>query len=125
MLEQIDIAVGFSVVMLLLSLLITIIVQAMSSVFDLRGRNLVWGITKVLHQIDPEFEQKAKRDWNELKATVGKRIAEAVSEHPSIAHSLASLKPAIARKIDEGQGPCNGFSQEKLEVIVGVNLSER
>jgi hypothetical protein len=41
MLEQVDIAIGFSVVMLLLSLLITVVVQAIAAVLDLRGRNLV------------------------------------------------------------------------------------
>jgi hypothetical protein len=95
MLEQIDIAVGFAVIMLLLSLIVTVIVQAIAAAFDLRGRNLVWGLTKLLHQISPEFELPAGRDWNEKKSTLGKKIAEAVSKHPAIAHSWLGRATAI------------------------------
>jgi hypothetical protein len=99
MLEQIDLAIGFAVVMLVLSLMVTVIVQAIAAMLDLRGRNLVWGITKLLHHVDPEFEQTAKRDWNEIRSTVGKKIAEAVAQHPSIAHSW--LGRATAVRLDE------------------------
>jgi len=95
MLEQIDIAVGFAVIMLLLSLIVTVIVQAIAAAFDLRGRNLVWGLTKLLHQISPEFELPAGRDWNETKSTLGKKIAEAVSKHPAIAHSWLGRATAV------------------------------
>jgi len=99
MLEQIDLAIGFAVVMLLLSLISMVIVQAVAAVFDLRGRNLVWGITKLLHQVDPEFKEKVKRDWNEAESTIGKEIAEAVTKHPAIAHSW--LGRATAIRLDE------------------------
>ena len=95
MLEQVDITIGFSVVMLLLSLLITVVVQAIAALLDLRGRNLVWGIMKVLHQVDPQFEQTVTKDWNEAKSTVGKKIAEAVAAHPSIKHSWLGRATAI------------------------------
>lgn len=95
MLEQLDIAIGFVVVMLLLSMLITVVVQAVSAAFDLRGRNLVWGLTKLFHQISPEFQAKATRDWNELRSSVGKKLAEAVSHHPTLSHSLSGRAKAI------------------------------
>ena len=95
MFEQLDTAIGFAVVMLLLSLIITIIVQAVSAVLDLRGRNLVWGLTKLFHQIDPAFQAKAKKDWNEKRSSVGKKIAEAVSTHRLLKHELSGRAKAI------------------------------
>jgi hypothetical protein len=48
MLQQIDNAIAFSVVMLMLSLIVTAIVQAISAVTDLRGRNLASGLSNLL-----------------------------------------------------------------------------
>ncbi len=61
MLEQLDVAIGLSVAMLLLSLFLTVVVQAVSALFALRGRNPVWGLTKLFHQIGPEFRVDVKQ----------------------------------------------------------------
>jgi hypothetical protein len=95
MLEQLDSAIGFAVVMLMLSLLITVFVQAASAAFDLRGRNLVWGLTKLFHQLDGAFAHSVKRDWNEVRSSVGKRIAEAVVMHPLVTHQTAGRAKTI------------------------------
>jgi hypothetical protein len=95
MLQQLDNAIGFTVVMLLLSMLITVAVQSVSAVLDLRGRNLVWGLTKLFHQMSPDFQQPAEKDWNELRSTVGKKLAEAVAKHPMLSHSLSGRAKAL------------------------------
>jgi hypothetical protein len=123
MLEQIDLAIGFAVVMLTLSLLVTVIVQAIAATLDLRGRNLVWRLTKLFHQIDPEFQGKAERDWNEIKSTVGKKIAEAVARHPSIAHSwlgratAVRLDELIKILIDVAKRPPQQISRQALDTL--------
>ncbi len=42
-LEHLDTALGFAVIMLLLSLLITVLVQTVTAVLGLRGSNLTFG----------------------------------------------------------------------------------
>ena len=55
MLEQLDTAIAFTVVMLMLSLMITAVVQMISAVLDLRGRNLAAGLENLLRQIEPSL----------------------------------------------------------------------
>ena len=59
MLQQIDSAIAFAVVMLILSMIITALVQIVLASFDLRGLNLVWALTRLFHQVDPSFRAKA------------------------------------------------------------------
>jgi hypothetical protein len=92
MLGQLDIAIGFVVVMLLLSLLITTVVQAVSALLDLRGRNLVWGLTKLFHQISPDFQTTLKKRF---KPTIGKELADAVARHPMLSHQFSGRAKAI------------------------------
>jgi len=92
MLQQLDTAIAFTVVMLMLSLLVTVLVQVFNSVFDMRGRSLVWGLTKLLHQIEPALRQPSTRKWYEFPATLGRRLAKAVTLHPAIAHGLRRAK---------------------------------
>jgi hypothetical protein len=99
MLEQLDVAIGFTVVMLMLSMLITVFVQAVAAAVDLRGRNLVWGLTKLFHQIDPAFQGPVAKGWNEVRSSVGKKLAEAVATHPMLKHALAGRAKAI--RVDE------------------------
>ena len=52
-LKNLDAVISFSVVMLLLSLLITTLVQAVVACLNLRGANLVWGVSRLLEQTGP------------------------------------------------------------------------
>jgi hypothetical protein len=112
MFQQLDIAIGFVVVMLLLSLLVTAIVQAISAVFDLRGKNLLRALSDLLKQIDPGLNAPAPRDtkltpprlWlNKIrdvfvhpfsfwKITLATRAADAITQHPVIAHTFTRAK---------------------------------
>ncbi len=72
-LEHLDTALGFAVIMLLLSLLITVLVQTVTAVLGLRGSNLRWGVAQLLAQIDPSLVGHAKA------------IAEQALRHSAIA----------------------------------------
>ena len=82
MLQQIDTAIGFAVVMLILSLIVTAIVQMISALTDLRGRNLASGLANLLHQIEPSLRDKFRAN-----STVAEYIANVVVKHPAIAHA--------------------------------------
>ena len=73
-LEHLDTAISFVVIMLLLSMLVTILVQCVIALSGLRGWNLHYGVMQLLEQMDPGLKDHAKS------------VAKAVLEHPSIAH---------------------------------------
>jgi hypothetical protein len=60
MLEQSDTAIAFSVVMLMLSSIVTAVVQLISASPDLRGRNLASGPGNLFHQIEPAFRVRPR-----------------------------------------------------------------
>jgi hypothetical protein len=73
-LEHFDTAVSFAVIMLLLSMLITILVQCVVALSGLRGWNLHYGVIQLLQQLDPGLKNHAKI------------ITKSILEHPSVAH---------------------------------------
>lgn len=109
MLEQLDTAIGFVVVMLILSLIITAIVQAVSALLDLRGKNLVRALSDLLTQIDSSLSnaptETSKDRWTIwfktiknrfqhpfTKTTLATTIAEAVTRHPIVAQTFTRAK---------------------------------
>ncbi|HKW35258.1 MAG TPA: hypothetical protein VJN92_19760 [Candidatus Acidoferrum sp.] len=87
MLQQIDTAIAFTVVMLMLSLMVTAAVQMISALMDLRGRNLAWGLENLLKQVEPEFRGKLPDG-----STIAEHIAQVVVKHPAIAHAGTRAK---------------------------------
>lgn len=87
MLQQIDTAIAFTVVMLMLSLIVTAAVQVISALTDLRGRNLASGLANLLNQIEPDLRAELGR-----KSTIAEHIANAVVRHPAIAHAGTRAK---------------------------------
>lgn len=59
-LQYLDTIIAFSVVLLGLSLLITILNQMISTLFGYRGTNLLWGVETVLSTLDPTLTDKAR-----------------------------------------------------------------
>lgn len=55
-LQAVDTVLAFSMIMLLLSLLVTVLVQMFISLFGLRGKNLVYGIRQLVGAVVPELE---------------------------------------------------------------------
>jgi adenylate kinase family enzyme len=71
-LERLDTVIAFAVVMLLLSLLITTLVQSVSALLELRGRNLLWGLKRLLPQLDPALRAEAAK------------LAQQILTHPAL-----------------------------------------
>ncbi len=86
MLPQIDTMIGFAAVMLLLSLLITILVQATVTLLDLRGKNLLWGVTVIIEHAFPTVKSP-------------KAVAEKVLAHRTL--DLGVDLPVTAIRSDE------------------------
>ena len=124
MLQYIDSAIGFIMIMLTISLVIMVIMQGVSSLLDLRGRNLVWAMEQLFKQISPETKDigdQAKTTfstWTKLlrarfaKISVAEEIAHAIASHPTVTSNATSLATAIRpeeirdvlRAIKEGKG---------------------
>ena len=83
MLENLDTVIAFAVVMLLLSLMITALVQMVVSLTALRGKNLFWGVKRLLQQIDPQLGPHVEE------------IADRLLRHPAITHTSMSRAVAI------------------------------
>ncbi len=73
MLEHVDTVLSFAVVMLLLSLLVTTVVQIVATALSLRSRILRKGIERLLTQVDSRLQDHAKT------------IATEVVRHPAVA----------------------------------------
>lgn len=73
MLQQLQTVLAFAAIMLTMSILITALVQIVSSVLNLRGRSLYWGLRQILQRVDP--------DASEERAD---RLANAIVTHPTI-----------------------------------------
>jgi len=83
MLKQLDVLIGFAVVMSVVSLLITILTQMISSLLGLRGANLADALQAMILKIDPKFDQDFKN--------LAKKLADDVLTHPTISDSALSM----------------------------------
>lgn len=87
MLRSIDILIGLSVVMLMVSLVVTVFTQAITNLMQTRGRNLLDGIDGLLRQIH-----------NDLPPGVSRKIAEAILTHPLIRSAGSRYGAVIHRE---------------------------
>ena len=85
MLAYLDTLIGFAVVMLGTSLLITILTQMASALFSHRGANLLWGLETMFQHV-PNCPL-----LNEVDNA--RRLAKDVLTHPLISDSIFSVKP--------------------------------
>lgn len=92
-LEHLDTVMSFALIMLLLSLQVTILVQAVIALSGLRGWNLSWSLTQLFEQLDPELKLKAH-------AT---KLSREILKHPALTHvwSLFGRRKATALRLDE------------------------
>lgn len=77
-LQYLDTITAFVVILLAVSLLITILIQMVSSLFALRGKNLLWGVSTLLETAEPGLKEKAKK------------VATEVLTHSAISDSIFS-----------------------------------
>ena len=87
MLRTLDILIGVTVVMLLVSLIVTVLTHVVTQILQTRGKYLLAGITELLGQIHPQ-----------LQGQIGKEIANAVLTHPLIRSVDSKLGSAIHRE---------------------------
>ncbi len=73
MLKGIDILLGLSVVMLVVSMVVTVLTQFVTGVLNSRAKHLARGLGDLLQQVDPQLER-----------AVAEQIARAVLRHPMI-----------------------------------------
>ncbi len=83
MLRQLDTLIGFAGVMSVISLLITIITQCVSSLLGLRGRNLADALEAMLHKLDPQL--------NAQVTGLGKTLADYILTHSAVSDSILSM----------------------------------
>lgn len=116
MFKSLDTLVAFVTIMLMLSMAVTVITQAITGVFNSRGRHLKRGVQDMLRLLDPQ-----------LPATMSAAVANAVLTHPLTSGS-SWLSPAatggsgnaLARFARWGLGPRLGtvISREELTKIL-------
>src|SRR5260221_5629483 len=71
--KTVDIVIGVSLVMLIVSLVVTAMTEFVLTVLNSRGRNLMSGLAGLLRQIDPT-----------LSETLANDVAKGVLTHPLI-----------------------------------------
>ena len=61
MLDSLDTLIAFVLIMLVVSLLITIVVQMLAAALNLRGVNLAQGLKRTFGVIDPQIDAQTKQ----------------------------------------------------------------
>jgi hypothetical protein len=87
MLKSVDILIGLAVIMLVVSMAVTLITQAITNLLQSRGRHLRRGITDLLEQLHPGMTQ-----------AFASSIAEMVLTHPLIRVSQRQLGTVVHRE---------------------------
>lgn len=87
MLKTIDILIGLSVVMLLLSMIVTVITQFVNNALSSRGKHLLQGIADIMQQIDPGISR-----------AIAEEISRAVLSHPLVSDANGRLGSVIHRE---------------------------
>src|SRR5215467_8071203 len=87
MLKTLDILIGVATIMLLLSMAVTIITQAVTDLRQHRGKSLLKGLAGLLRQIDPK-----------LVESMANKIADTVLRHPLVAGPNGKLGDVIHRE---------------------------
>ena len=119
MLKQVDTLIGFAVVMSVVSMLIMVATQAISSVLALRGKNLRDGLQALFLRLVPTLEPSKARD-----------LAESILKRPAISDSSLSIegwmpeswKLATAIRPEECLAALRRIAEKDID-IVGRALS--
>src|SRR5439155_12848555 len=86
MLKTLDVVIGATTVLLLFSMAVTVITQALTSLTGRRGRHLRAGLTDLLQQLGIPAEE------------VAKQISDSLLRHPLIADGKRKLGTVIHRE---------------------------
>jgi hypothetical protein len=144
MLQYLDTMIAFTVILLGVSLLITILTQMVSALLSYRGTNLLWGVETLLSTIEPNLGAKAEQLATSVltqpiisdsifskfqgdsllgKLTRRWRLASAVSPE-ALAHGLRKIAdnirtgdPATATSIDNLLGTVDPETARKAQMV--------
>lgn len=134
LLNYLDSAIGFIVVILMFSLAITILVQMVSVLLQLRGKGLLTGLQLLLREVDPALKSQAQALANQVlshpaiadgKKRLGialrknevKLVLESLAEaNPSLKAALAERGTAISAKIDAWYEPVMDRVSERYKM---------
>jgi hypothetical protein len=87
MLKTIDILLGITVVMLIVSMAVTVLTQLITDLANTRGKHLSRGLVDLLRQIDPSLSRE-----------MAEQVSRAVLTHPMISHVGQRLGATIHRE---------------------------
>jgi hypothetical protein len=110
-LNQLDILIGFVVVMAVVSLLITLVTQMVSAALGLRGKYLADALETMIHKIDPTISE----DLQDL----GKDLAKWILTHPLLSDSLLLARPQWW-----DNWPGVGWLRERWKVASAIRADE-
>jgi hypothetical protein len=113
MLAYLDTVIGFAVVMLVISLLITILTQVVSALLNHRGSNLLWGIKTLFARFDPKGYQHLSES--------AEAVARQVLTHPLISDSWFSGN-RLARWL--GKFPPLGALFARFQLAAAIRANE-
>jgi hypothetical protein len=107
MLDHLDTLIAFSVVMAVVSLMITLLVQMVSALLELRGKNLKWGLEELFRNVSPASAPHATA------------LSNRVLSHPLISDSMVHQSPLL-RRIPGLAGRWRLASAIRQEELLGV-----
>jgi hypothetical protein len=122
MLKSLDILIGFSGIMLLLSVAVAVLTQFLTGSLEWRARHLVKGIITILNQIDPKMSPFCAR-----------QIAKAVLRHPLVARDgrklgtviqreeLTQILLELAAEIEPGRKALDEYARSTLKRALGAS----
>jgi hypothetical protein len=103
--QALDTVLSFSMIMLLLSMMVTVLVQMVVSVLGLRGRSLIWGTRQLIGSVAPE-----------LSDVDAKALADKILSHPSLASTSDKLSP-VFRQLGGRRPPISIKPKELLLIL--------
>src|SRR5262245_54636493 len=119
MLKSIDVLIGFTVIMLALSMAVTVVTQFITSAVNTRGRHLKRGLADMLGQLSPE-----------LKGAVGAAVAKTILTHPLVSGASSRLGSIVHREeftkllmqlADDTAHPLEDTAREALKKALAAN----
>ena len=126
MLAYLDTLIGFAVVMLVISLLITILTQMGSSLLNHRGGNLLWGLKTLFAEFDPKTYGHLAANAESLATHVlthplvsdswfsGNVITDRLTRFPAVARLFARFQLASAIRVNELQNVMRHLASNAL-----------
>lgn len=105
MLLYLDTLIGFAVVMLVISLLITILTQFVSALFSHRGSNLRWGLKTLFENIDPVLYPQLTANADTVANVVLRHclVSDSVLSDNGLPHWLVQHVPQLQRLLERYQ----------------------